>query len=83
MAPNATREAFISLLTKLVEVGVSGPLAFNLLGDLTTNLDGLANEDDEEAFRLDLWQLACAYYLSDGTWTSLKHKKFKLMSRIT
>lgn len=51
------QEAFTSILSKLVDVGVSGALAFNLLGDLTTNLDGLANGEDEEAVRMDLWQI--------------------------
>lgn len=61
------RKAFVATLQRLVDAGLQGPLAFNLLGDLTSNLDKLAPGDDEEeeAVRFALWKMMGAYGLFD------------------
>ncbi|CED83792.1 Armadillo-type fold [Phaffia rhodozyma] len=51
------RVPFIRLLESLLNVGVSGSLALNLLGDLTMNLGDLAVGVDEEPGRFELWRL--------------------------
>lgn len=53
------RTIFVNTLRKLTDVGLQGPLAFNLLGDLTTNLDPITTGEDEEeeAVRFALWKL--------------------------
>jgi hypothetical protein len=53
------RKAFVATLQQLVDAGLQGPLAFNLLGDLTSNLDKLApgEDDEEEAVRFALWKM--------------------------
>jgi hypothetical protein len=53
------RKAFVAILQRLVDAGLQGPLAFNLLGDLTSNIDKLApgEDDEEEAVRFALWKM--------------------------
>lgn len=65
-AEPAIRTAFVATLQKLVDAGLQGPLAFNLLGDLTSNLDKLApgEDDEEEAVRFALWKMMGALVVS-------------------